>query len=190
MLVRQFDFARADADLAPQPVNDAPVSCGDQPRSEWTAWIVGNYDDRFWDGWGEEGAQVALDSWWDGDGRSPGAGALWGTYDKTEQKVNVMARDLERAMWAKWIPRLRIVSIIQPSGDLPSSSYFPQVGERVENYAGVKGPIEDRFRELNILKEAGLDGIHWYNSAASEDTKLIDWANRFVAPHGHPIWNE
>src|SRR5215831_11870531 len=40
MLVRQFDSARAAADLSPQPVNDARVSYGDQPRSERTAWIV------------------------------------------------------------------------------------------------------------------------------------------------------
>jgi hypothetical protein len=37
MLVGQFDFARPGADLAAQPINDAPVGYGDQPRSERTA---------------------------------------------------------------------------------------------------------------------------------------------------------
>jgi hypothetical protein len=147
-------------------------------------------DDRFWDGWSQAEAQWAIDSWWDGDGRSPGAGALWGMDVSTSEKnVKDMARDLERAMWAKWIPRLRTVSTMASGGNAYDWGSSDQVGQQVENYAGVKGPIEDRFRELNILQEAGLDGIHWYNSAASEDTKLIAWANRFLAPGGHPIWN-
>ena len=37
MLVRQFNFARAGADLTPQPINDAPVGYGDKPRPERTA---------------------------------------------------------------------------------------------------------------------------------------------------------
>jgi hypothetical protein len=41
MLVRQFNFAQAGADLAPQLINDAPVGYGDKPRSEWTASIIG-----------------------------------------------------------------------------------------------------------------------------------------------------
>jgi len=37
MLVRQFDFARPGTDLTPQPINDAPVGYGNQPRPERTA---------------------------------------------------------------------------------------------------------------------------------------------------------
>ncbi len=44
MLGRQFDFAGAGPHLAPQPVDDAPVGDGDQPRPERTAGIIGVAD--------------------------------------------------------------------------------------------------------------------------------------------------
>jgi hypothetical protein len=169
------------------------------------------FDDRFWDEWSPRDALKEINSWMHGDGRSPGSAAIWGMDpDKSEQNVTAMAFDLERAMWAKWMPRLRTVSTMTPFdsgyevrgrvGDrLPGHLVQPAAARpglpaeadlTKEDYAAVKGPIENRFRELKILQEAGLpDGIHWYHSAQSEDTKLLAWARRFLAPGGHPVWN-
>jgi hypothetical protein len=113
-----------------------------------------------------------------------------GMAENTDEKdVDAMARDLERGMWAKWMPRLKSVSRLTSGGDVYNWGYSEDVGKEITSYEGVKSPVEVRFKELNILSEAGLDGIHWYNSADSEDTKLISWANRYLAPGGHPVWN-
>ena len=107
-----------------------------------------------------------------------------------EKDVQDMTRDLERALWAKWIPRLKTVSRQVSGGDAYNWGYSDQVGQDVASYEGVPGPIADRFEILGILSEAGLSGISKWNSAnESEYTKLKAWADRFLAPGGHPIWN-
>jgi hypothetical protein len=130
-----------------------------------------------WDNFDELAFQKLFDTVWD---KLP-----LGMSEKTSEKdIDDMARDLERAMWAVWMPRLKTVQ------------YFwtrpVYVGEEPElrpsdSYEGVKGPVEDRFKALNILQEAGTTISMWH-SAESEDTKLIAWADRFTKTN-HPVWN-
>jgi hypothetical protein len=144
-----------------------------------------------WDLWDEETAQDTIDLWWEGDGKSPGADALWGMDPaKSEEDRKRMAYDLERAMWAKWMPRLRTA----PGFHLPIVGIFdPSYGGKRWDYEDVKPSIEARFKKkeeggLNIFVEAGMDGIHWYKSRRLEAETLISWAGRFR--RDHPVWNK
>jgi hypothetical protein len=78
-----------------------------------------------------------------------------------------MADELERGIWAKWMPQLK------------RGTRFVGKEDRVKvDYEGVGSAIEDRLADLGILEMANVR-IHWYHSAESEDTKLIAWAQSY-----------
>jgi hypothetical protein len=144
-------------------------------------------DDSAWDNWDQDRQQQAYDDWW------AKASKWWGMKDTsqtpTEQEKHItdLAKDAERVMWANWIPRLKTESIMTSGGNAYDWGYAEGVGEKVANYEGVKGPIEERFTALNILQEAGTTISMWH-SAESEDTKLINWAANFLQK-ANGMWN-
>lgn len=130
-----------------------------------------------WDGYDDNAFQAALAQWLSAAKNFGGTANL----PADEQ----MAKDLERAMWAAWMPRLSCGQIVQ-GGVVPDaylgdkSGAVPGAGGAYlkDLYASIRGPIAARLGALNILNEAGV-GIHWYQSSESEDKPLIDWASRF-----------
>ena len=92
-----------------------------------------------------------------------------------------MADDLERLIWALWVPRLRTKEIYDRLGGRIESSY--RISERVnagelkevDVYARVYKPINDRFVALGIetKKETDL-------SRDKEDKLLIAWGEKYL----------
>jgi hypothetical protein len=78
-----------------------------------------------------------------------------------------MADELERGIWAQWMPQLNRGTKIVGKAD-----------RVVTEYDGVGSAIEERLDKLGILRMANVS-IHWYHSAESEDTQLIAWAQRY-----------
>jgi hypothetical protein len=85
--------------------------------------------------------------------------------------IDVMADELERGIWAAWMPGLK-------TGTHTFVNAKTGYVSRVDDYASVGSAIEDRFDKLGILKLASVE-IHWYQSAGSEDTKLIAWGQGY-----------
>lgn len=71
--------------------------------------------------------------------------------------VDDMADELERGIWAKWMPGLK-------------SSQFLMTK--------VSSAVEERLDKLGILRVADV-AIHFWQSADYEDKKLIAWANGY-----------
>jgi hypothetical protein len=87
-------------------------------------------------------------------------------------KADVMADDLERGMWAAWMPALRTVEhhtdvLIGP--------------DDIEAFKSISGPLEERFKALGILQAAGVT-VKWTQFAETEDRPLMDWAKKFTVP--------
>jgi hypothetical protein len=76
--------------------------------------------------------------------------------------VETIANEIERGIWAKWMPKLRYQDFNHPQ--YTSDTRYKSIGS----------DIEDRLHELGILRMADVS-IHWYHTAKSEDTKLIAW---------------
>ena len=82
--------------------------------------------------------------------------------------IAVMADELERGFWAAWMPGLK--SRIRVGN---------RFGTQEEDaYASVGSEIEERLSKVDILKLANVE-IHWYQSAGTEDTKLLAWAQGY-----------
>ena len=82
--------------------------------------------------------------------------------------IAVMADELERGFWAAWMPGLK--SRIRVGN---------RFGTQEEDaYASVGSAIEERLSKVDILKLANVE-IHWYQSAGTEDTKLLAWAQGY-----------
>jgi len=98
--------------------------------------------------------------------------------------IDVMADELERGIWALWVPRLRTKFIYDRLGSRIDKT--ERMSERVNagelkegyDYASVGSAIEERLNKLGILKMANVQ-IHWYQSADTEDKKLIAWAQGY-----------
>ena len=86
--------------------------------------------------------------------------------------IDVMADELERGIWANWMPGLKC------SRMLMTKNYAGKVDE----YESVDSAIEDRFAKPGILKMADTE-IHWYQRAETEDKKLIAWAQGYKIKH-------
>ena len=84
-----------------------------------------------------------------------------------------MVQDLERGIWAKWIPGLHTTEQVCEWTCAKTGIVTTR-----EEFESIYSPVEDRFKELGILKEANVE-IHWYQSAEKEDRKLMAWASQF-----------
>ena len=92
-----------------------------------------------------------------------------------------MADDLERLIWALWVPRLRTKEIFDRLGGRIESSY--RISERVnagelkevDVYARVYKPVDDCFVRLGIetRKETDL-------RRDKEDKLLIAWGEKYL----------
>jgi hypothetical protein len=144
-------------------------------------------DESAWDKWDEGSQQDAYDGWWQE------ASKWWGfkvgdSEAEDEKQIADLAYDMERGMWAVWMRRLINLEWKEdPLQDHPRVDADDQhrFERQVVDYEGVRGPIAERFTELNILKEAGTT-IEWYHSAKSEDIKLLHWAIQFKS--NPPSW--
>jgi hypothetical protein len=96
---------------------------------------------------------------------------------RTNDKIVAdLADDLEKYIWANWIPRLRRITSQSLGGSSPGWSMY--------EYSSVSSPftasaVESRLSELGILEEAGVK-IKWLQDAGIEVEKLIDWAHGYT----------
>jgi hypothetical protein len=152
--------------------------------SRWNRYML-TMTDSAWDDWTEDKQQKAYDDWW------AEASKWWGMKDTSQspaeqqKQIAALAYDAERVMWATWMPRLKTAHEYWTRPTYVDEQPERRVGY---DYEGIRQPIEDRFTPLNILKESGIDAIHWYHSAESEDTKLINWAANFLQK-ANGMWN-
>jgi hypothetical protein len=89
--------------------------------------------------------------------------------DKDLPSVTEMAEELERGIWAAWMPKLK------------TNQWYTTAKDDMkfkEDYEGLGSEIEARLEKLGILKMADVT-IHWYQRAATEDRKLIAWAQGY-----------
>lgn len=82
-----------------------------------------------------------------------------------------MADDLERGIWAAWMPALK-TSEVRP-GRCSYGGCVPTTN--IEVYVPLRKPVNDRFVALGIETEEQTD---W--NREKEDTFLIDWAGKFL----------
>jgi hypothetical protein len=83
--------------------------------------------------------------------------------------IDVMSDELERGIWAAWMPGLqgrRMVTIRGVEGTM------------ADDYKSVGSAIEERLDKLGILKMANVQ-IQFWQSAEFEDRKLIAWAQGY-----------
>jgi hypothetical protein len=112
-----------------------------------------------WDNY-EEKVQTAAHDLWKSE-----AVQLAGKDDLPSDEM--MQMELERGLWAKWMPSLESYDYNKPDYVLDHSKY-----------KSIGSAIEERFKLLGILRMADVS-IHWYQKAKSEDLKLIAWANSY-----------
>jgi hypothetical protein len=113
-----------------------------------------------WDGYDEKKQRAELDD------LLRQAGTLAGEEDLPSP--DDMAEELERGIWAQWMPQLKRVKYYASKAG----------GGPKDDYASVGSAIEKRLDKLGILDMADVT-IHWYHSAEPEDRKLIAWAQGY-----------
>jgi hypothetical protein len=92
-----------------------------------------------------------------------------------DYQVNAMAWDLERGMWARWIPTLHTVRKVRVVHWTPIGS---EETWDEHDYETLYKPVTDRLAALAILKQAHVEP-HWWKSAKAEDEPLMAWAAKY-----------
>ena len=121
---------------------------------------------------------------------------VWDTFDPEKQKkiyfeklggsklaqvpnlpnVASMQKELERAMWAKWLPSLKRIEK-QWRGGMHTGGY-----RDTTVYDDPTSPVEDRLDKLGISKESGVGKLRGSWTWEDEVKKLISWANSYKQP--------
>jgi hypothetical protein len=124
----------------------------DTPDAEWD-----KYDDRKF--------QTAYQDW------QKEANKLADVEDLPDEKT--MTDDLERLIWALWVPRLYTREVRTSSRVYHGEPFESQY--EVDVYARVYRPVDDRFVALHIETQSDTD-----LPRQEEDTKLIAWGKSYL----------
>lgn len=88
--------------------------------------------------------------------------------------VDVMAKEIERCIWARWIPvNLRVVNT-----NIPLTGTMARHGIPVYEYFNPSTAIEARFNELGITRDSGVGDFGVWTSDA-EIQQVITWAQNY-----------
>jgi len=94
--------------------------------------------------------------------------------------VATMQNQLERGMWAKWLPSLKRTRSI---GMSPGSFEFNYSAEAEETYYDdLTEPVEDRLDYLGISAESGVGKFRGTWTWSDEVKKAVDWAYSYRQP--------
>ncbi len=125
-------------------------------KLEWAKWPL-----QWWNGYDEKAQGAEFDTWLRQMDTMAGKDDLPSNQEMTDE--------LERGIWAKWMPSLK------------KGRWYTTAKDDMkfkEEYEGVGSAIEARLKALGILDMADVT-IHWYQRAKTEDRKLIDWAQNY-----------
>jgi hypothetical protein len=120
---------------------------------------IDNSSEEDWDYYNDNQFKAAYQAW------QKDADKLWGASQLPAE--DEMAKDLERYIWALWVPRLRHnEKHLLDKADIEVERTY---------YVRVRKPIDDRFVALKIETEDQTD-----DDRATEDERLIKWAADYV----------
>jgi hypothetical protein len=136
---------------------------------------MANWPKKKWDSYDNTEFQTAI-GWWrkEADYLAGVESLPGGRKASSKYQIQAMAWELERGMWAKWMPSLRTIR----SQEAPAYRAELRFPSNTIVYESLCTSLTDRFADLAILKEAGVTP-HWWKSAESEDKPLIAWAAKY-----------